>query len=124
MDYLENNSNDSSHNNKNKKKKSETDENIDSLVKKELEGTSENENRNPRVITLKIDKRLSITDLKNMIEPHLGVTPDNFKIYRMYSNMQEFEFTRPSDTLNSLCDDIKVSSLLNIHFIVVKTFLV
>ncbi|WP_411023265.1 hypothetical protein, partial [Salmonella sp. s51228] len=69
---------------------SETDENLDNLVKKELESTSENNKRDPRVITLKIDKRLSITDLKNMIEPHLGVAPDNFKIYRMYSNMQEF----------------------------------
>ena len=66
----------------------------------------------PRVIKINIDKRLTISDLKNRLEPEVGISTDYFKIIRVYSNLQEFEYTRLGDTLSSFVDDVKVSSLL------------
>ena len=65
----------------------------------------------PRVIKLKIDKRLTISDLKKRLEPDIGISTDYFKIIRVYSNLQEFEYTRLGDTLSSFVDDVKVSLL-------------
>ena len=77
-----------------------TDEDLDSARSKPK----------PRVIKLKIDKRLTISDLKNRLEADVGVSTDYFKIIRVYSNLQEFEYTRLGDTLSSFVDDVKVSS--------------
>eukprot|EP00800_Vazella_pourtalesii_P017424 TRINITY_DN52_c0_g1_i6.p1 TRINITY_DN52_c0_g1~~TRINITY_DN52_c0_g1_i6.p1 ORF type:complete len:1401 (+),score=392.26 TRINITY_DN52_c0_g1_i6:46-4248(+) len=62
----------------------------------------------PRIIKLKIDKRLTISDLKKRLEPEVGVSTDYFKIIRVYSNLQEFEYTRLGDTLSSFVDDVKI----------------
>ena len=62
----------------------------------------------PRVIRIKIDKRLTISDLKKRLEPEVGVSTDFFKIIRLYSNLQEFEYTRLGDTLSSFVDEVKV----------------
>ena len=77
-----------------------TDEDLDSARSKPK----------PRVIKLKIDKRLTISNLKNRLEADVGVSTDYFKIIRVYSNLQEFEYTRLGDTLSSFVDDVKVSS--------------
>ncbi|KAI6658030.1 Ubiquitin carboxyl-terminal hydrolase 47-like [Oopsacas minuta] len=62
----------------------------------------------PRIIKINIDKRLTISDLKNRLEPEVGISTDFFKIIRVYTNLQEFEYTRLGDTLSSFVDDVKI----------------
>ncbi|KAK3608441.1 hypothetical protein CHS0354_035441 [Potamilus streckersoni] len=57
-----------------------------------------------RSMTVYVDKRILLSAFKKELEPHIGLTSENFKVYRVYANSQEFESTRLSDTLSFLED--------------------
>ncbi|BFZ09544.1 hypothetical protein BsWGS_12583 [Bradybaena similaris] len=59
--------------------------------------TSETEER---VLNVSVDKRITLGAFKRQLEPHVGVVSNLFKVYRVYSNSQEFESVRLSDTLS------------------------
>lgn len=53
-----------------------------------------------RNLTVLVDKRITLGAFKGELEPHVGTTSDNFKVYRVYSNNQEFESIRLTETLS------------------------
>lgn len=66
------------------------------------DGTEEDE----RTLQVSVDKRITLGAFKQRLEPFIGVTSNLFKVYRVYSNNQESESTRLSDTL-SFFEDVK-----------------
>lgn len=59
-----------------------------------------------------MDKRITLAAFKQNLEPYVGVTSTQFKVFRVYANNQEFESVRLNETLSSFSDDNKV----RIHF--------
>ncbi|KAL5010192.1 hypothetical protein ScPMuIL_012497 [Solemya velum] len=57
-----------------------------------------------RGLTVFVDKRITLGAFKKELEPYVGTIPDNFKVYRVYSNNQEFENVRLSESLSFLED--------------------
>ncbi|XP_014675692.1 PREDICTED: ubiquitin carboxyl-terminal hydrolase 47-like [Priapulus caudatus] len=62
-----------------------------------------------RVLTVYVDKRITIAGLKQKLEPYVKCPMDHFKVFRVYSNGQEFECSRYQETLVSYSDDSKLS---------------
>lgn len=56
-----------------------------------------------------VDKRITLAAFKLNLEPYVGVTSTQFKVFRVYANNQEFESVRLNETLSSFSDDNKVS---------------
>lgn len=56
-----------------------------------------------------VDKRITLAAFKQNLEPFVGVTSTQFKVFRVYANNQEFESVRLNETLSSFSDDNKVS---------------
>lgn len=56
-----------------------------------------------------MDKRITLSAFKQNLEPFVGVTSTQFKVFRVYANNQEFESVRLNETLSSFSDDNKVS---------------
>ncbi|XP_064628944.1 ubiquitin carboxyl-terminal hydrolase 47-like [Lineus longissimus] len=73
-------------------------------------------NEDPRQLTVFVDKRISLTGLKKELEQYVQTTSENFKVFRVYPNSQEFESTRLSDNLMSFgeesCLNIKLGRAL------------
>ena len=63
-----------------------------------------------KVLPVLVDKRMTMRQLKVCLEPYMLTTSENFKVFRVYSNNQEFECTRLSDTLSTYDNETKVSS--------------
>ena len=59
-------------------------------------------------ITLQVDRRITLADLKQKLEVYVGQPSNQFRIFRVYSNSQEFEVTRLDDTLTTYSDDTKL----------------
>ena len=59
-----------------------------------------------------VDKRITLAAFKQNLEPFVGVTSTQFKVFRVYANNQEFESVRLNETLSSFSDDNKVLFLL------------
>lgn len=55
-----------------------------------------------------VDKRITLAAFKQNLEPYVGVTSTQFKVFRVYANNQEFESVRLNETLSSFSDDNKV----------------
>ncbi|XP_062581808.1 ubiquitin carboxyl-terminal hydrolase 47-like [Saccostrea cucullata] len=53
-----------------------------------------------RNLTVLVDKRITLGAFKKELEPHVGTSSDNFKVYRAYSNNEEFESIRLNETLS------------------------
>lgn len=53
-----------------------------------------------RNLTVRVDKRITLGAFKKELEPYVQTTVDNFKVYRVYSNNQEFESIRLSETMS------------------------
>ncbi|ESP03989.1 hypothetical protein LOTGIDRAFT_206027 [Lottia gigantea] len=64
----------------------------------------ENQTPDSRSLTVYVDKRISLGAFKKELEMYVGTNSENFKVYRVYSNNQEFESIRLSDTLTFLED--------------------
>uniref|UniRef100_A0A1B6DYN4 Ubiquitin carboxyl-terminal hydrolase 47 n=1 Tax=Clastoptera arizonana TaxID=38151 RepID=A0A1B6DYN4_9HEMI len=52
-----------------------------------------------KMLKVLIDKRTILRTLISELEPYVGVPHEYFKIYRMYSGQQEYEVSRPRDSL-------------------------
>lgn len=58
---------------------------------------------------MRIDRRTTLAQLKDKLVANVGVPATNFKVYRVYSNQQEYEMERLNDTLMSTPSESKVS---------------
>ncbi|XP_072165726.1 ubiquitin carboxyl-terminal hydrolase 47-like [Diadema setosum] len=61
-----------------------------------------------RVLVVNLDKRMSLGFFKTCMEPHVGTTSLNFKVYRLYANNQEYESIRLNETLQTYSDDTRI----------------
>ncbi|XP_053398003.1 ubiquitin carboxyl-terminal hydrolase 47-like isoform X2 [Mercenaria mercenaria] len=57
-----------------------------------------------RSLSVFVDKRITLGCFKAELEQYVGVSANNFKVYRVYSNNQEFESIRLTETLSFLED--------------------
>jgi ubiquitin carboxyl-terminal hydrolase 47 len=62
----------------------------------------------PKTITMKIDRRSTLADLKQRLEVYVGQPSNQFRMFRVYANSQEFEVSRLDDTLTTYSDDTKL----------------
>lgn len=61
-----------------------------------------------RVLVVFLDKRMMLGYFKKCLEPYVGISSENFKIYRVYANNQEFESIRLNETLSSYNEDSRI----------------
>ncbi|XP_052243350.1 ubiquitin carboxyl-terminal hydrolase 47-like isoform X4 [Dreissena polymorpha] len=57
-----------------------------------------------RSLSVMVDKRITLGAFKKELEKYVEVPANNFKVYRVYSNNQEFESIRLGETLSFLED--------------------
>ncbi|XP_063043882.1 ubiquitin carboxyl-terminal hydrolase 47 isoform X3 [Engraulis encrasicolus] len=62
-----------------------------------------------KCLLVHVDKRISLAAFKQNLEPFVGVTSTQFKVFRVYANNQEFESVRLNETLSSFSDDNKIT---------------
>uniref|UniRef100_A0A8C8FUT8 Ubiquitin carboxyl-terminal hydrolase 47 n=1 Tax=Oncorhynchus tshawytscha TaxID=74940 RepID=A0A8C8FUT8_ONCTS len=60
-------------------------------------------------VLVHVDKRITLSAFKQNLEPFVGVTSTQFKVFRVYANNQEFESVRLNETLSSFSDDNKIT---------------
>lgn len=63
---------------------------------------------NSRKLRVYVDKRITFGALKKELEPYVGINCAYFKVFRSYSNGQEFECTKLMDNLTSYAEDTKL----------------
>ncbi|GAB6023955.1 Ubiquitin carboxyl-terminal hydrolase 47 [Chamberlinius hualienensis] len=63
---------------------------------------------NSKMLRVHVDKRITLGALKTELEQYVGVVSDCFKVFRIYSNNQEFECTRLNETLVPYSDDAQM----------------
>ncbi|XP_077493816.1 ubiquitin carboxyl-terminal hydrolase 47-like isoform X2 [Amblyomma americanum] len=61
-----------------------------------------------RRLRVYVDKRITFGSLKKELEPFVGIDSSHFKVFRVYSNNQEFECTKLSDNLVSYTEDTRL----------------
>ncbi|XP_078000160.1 ubiquitin carboxyl-terminal hydrolase 47-like [Glandiceps talaboti] len=61
------------------------------------------------VLVVYVDKRITLGAIKKSLEPYTGRTSQNFKVYRVYPNNQEFECIRLNENLSSFSDDTRIA---------------
>ncbi|XP_066910373.1 ubiquitin carboxyl-terminal hydrolase 47-like [Clytia hemisphaerica] len=59
-------------------------------------------------LSLLIDKRITLKELKDIISKKIGLDPHYFRVFRLYSNSQEYECTRLDDQLHSYSDGTQI----------------
>ncbi|XP_066503278.1 ubiquitin carboxyl-terminal hydrolase 47 [Hoplias malabaricus] len=64
---------------------------------------------NQKCLLVHVDKRITLAAFKQNLEPFVGVTSTQFKVFRVYANNQEFESVRLNETLSSFSDDNKIT---------------
>ncbi|XP_061422799.1 ubiquitin carboxyl-terminal hydrolase 47 isoform X2 [Lethenteron reissneri] len=62
-----------------------------------------------KCLTVHVDKRMTLAAFKRHLEPVVGVSSSQFKVFRVYANNQEFESVRLNETLSSFSDDNRVT---------------
>uniref|UniRef100_A0A671XKJ1 Ubiquitin carboxyl-terminal hydrolase 47 n=1 Tax=Sparus aurata TaxID=8175 RepID=A0A671XKJ1_SPAAU len=62
-----------------------------------------------KCLVVHVDKRITLAAFKQNLEPYVGVTSTQFKVFRVYANNQEFESVRLNETLSSFSDDNKIT---------------
>uniref|UniRef100_A0A665VLJ9 Ubiquitin carboxyl-terminal hydrolase 47 n=1 Tax=Echeneis naucrates TaxID=173247 RepID=A0A665VLJ9_ECHNA len=62
-----------------------------------------------KCLVVHVDKRITLAAFKLNVEPYVGVTSTQFKVFRVYANNQEFESVRLNETLSSFSDDNKIT---------------
>ncbi|XP_078360034.1 ubiquitin carboxyl-terminal hydrolase 47-like isoform X2 [Oculina patagonica] len=55
-----------------------------------------------------VDKRITLGKLKEILKSDVGCSPEFFRVYRVYTNNQEIEYSKLSDPLTSFTDDSKL----------------
>ncbi|KAM4720713.1 ubiquitin carboxyl-terminal hydrolase 47 isoform 1-T1 [Rhinophrynus dorsalis] len=69
------------------------------------EGTSEGH----KSLLVNVDKRITLSAFKQQLEPFVGVSSSQFKVFRVYASNQEFESVRLNETLSSFSDDNRIT---------------
>uniref|UniRef100_A0A6Q2XPH8 Ubiquitin carboxyl-terminal hydrolase 47 n=1 Tax=Esox lucius TaxID=8010 RepID=A0A6Q2XPH8_ESOLU len=62
-----------------------------------------------KCLLVHVDKRITLAAFKQNLEPFVGITSSQFKVFRVYANNQEFESVRLNETLSSFSDDNKIT---------------
>ncbi|XP_077482778.1 ubiquitin carboxyl-terminal hydrolase 47 [Stigmatopora argus] len=62
-----------------------------------------------KCLVVHVDKRITLAAFKYNLEPYVGVSSAQFKVFRVYANNQEFESVRLNETLSSFSDDNKIT---------------
>ncbi|XP_069479744.1 ubiquitin carboxyl-terminal hydrolase 47 isoform X2 [Ambystoma mexicanum] len=60
-------------------------------------------------LTVHVDKRITLAAFKQQMEPFVGVSASQFKVFRVYATNQEFESVRLNESLSSFSDDNKIT---------------
>ncbi|KAM5137773.1 ubiquitin carboxyl-terminal hydrolase 47 isoform 1-T1 [Mantella aurantiaca] len=60
-------------------------------------------------LLVNVDKRITLSAFKQQLEPFVGVSSSQFKVFRVYASNQEFESVRLNETLSSFSDDNKIT---------------
>ncbi|KAM6464720.1 ubiquitin carboxyl-terminal hydrolase 47 isoform 4-T4 [Liasis olivaceus] len=60
-------------------------------------------------LLIHVDKRITLSAFKQLLEPFVGVPSSQFKVFRIYASNQEFESVRLNETLSSFSDDNKIT---------------
>ncbi|XP_073239292.1 ubiquitin carboxyl-terminal hydrolase 47-like [Porites lutea] len=55
-----------------------------------------------------VDKRITLEKLKEILQNDVQCSPEFFRVYRVYSNNQEIEYTHLSDSLTNFADNSKL----------------
>ncbi|XP_013394501.1 ubiquitin carboxyl-terminal hydrolase 47 isoform X1 [Lingula anatina] len=85
-------------------------ENGEEDVKRYFRATLQvNSDTGARTLEVDVDKRITLGALKRELVAYVGTSLENFKVYRVYSNNQEFESVRLSETLSSYGDDSRLN---------------
>ncbi|XP_069079700.1 ubiquitin carboxyl-terminal hydrolase 47 isoform X1 [Pleurodeles waltl] len=61
-----------------------------------------------RTLIVHVDKRITLAAFKQQMEPFVGVSASQFKVFRVYATNQEFESVRLNESLSSFSDDNKI----------------
>ncbi|KAM5137777.1 ubiquitin carboxyl-terminal hydrolase 47 isoform 5-T5 [Mantella aurantiaca] len=62
-----------------------------------------------KCLLVNVDKRITLSAFKQQLEPFVGVSSSQFKVFRVYASNQEFESVRLNETLSSFSDDNKIT---------------
>ncbi|KAL1007232.1 hypothetical protein UPYG_G00083780 [Umbra pygmaea] len=62
-----------------------------------------------KCVLVHVDKRITLAAFKQKLEPLVGISTSQFKVFRVYANTQEFESVRLNETLSSFSDDNKIT---------------
>lgn len=76
----------------------------DEEYRRYFQATENVDGLNQRTLTVNVDKRITLGALKKELEPYIGLSSENFKVFRVYSNNQEFESTQLLENLSFLED--------------------
>lgn len=57
---------------------------------------------------VKVDNRISVAKLKETLSKRVGIASDFFKLFRLYTNGQEFEITQFRDSLSTFYTGSKI----------------
>ncbi|XP_066962860.1 ubiquitin carboxyl-terminal hydrolase 47 isoform X1 [Macrobrachium rosenbergii] len=67
------------------------------------------EETNQKMLRVYVDKRITMGQLKKEMQKWVGVSSEHFKLFKIYSNSQEFECTRMTETLASYGDNTRLN---------------
>lgn len=67
------------------------------------------EDTGARMLRVWVDKRITIGQLKQEMQRWVGVSHDHFKLFKIYTNSQEFECTRMTESLTTYGDNTRLS---------------
>ncbi|XP_064085463.1 ubiquitin carboxyl-terminal hydrolase 47-like isoform X9 [Macrobrachium nipponense] len=67
------------------------------------------EETNQKMLRVHVDKRITMGQLKKEMQKWVGVSSEHFKLFKIYSNSQEFECTRMTETLASYGDNTRLN---------------
>uniref|UniRef100_H3AQ70 Ubiquitin carboxyl-terminal hydrolase 47 n=1 Tax=Latimeria chalumnae TaxID=7897 RepID=H3AQ70_LATCH len=70
---------------------------------------SEENSGSQKCLLVSVDKRITLAAFKQHLEPFVGVSSSQFKVFRVYANNQEFESVRLNETLSSFSDENKIT---------------
>lgn len=62
----------------------------------------------PTAIDIRIDRRCTLQEMKERLVTYVQQDPTNFKVYRIYSNNQEYEMSRLNDQLTTVPNDTRL----------------
>ncbi|XP_015770740.1 PREDICTED: ubiquitin carboxyl-terminal hydrolase 47-like [Acropora digitifera] len=81
-------------------------ENMSRIICETDDDSNKNEKTSEKLFP--IDKRITLGNLKEILQSEVGCSPEYFRVYRVYSSSQEIEYNKLSDQLTSFNDDAKV----------------